>query len=388
MLDKMLLIRHFEERAQEMYMKAKIGGFLHLAVGEEATIVGTTSVLRGEDYLMSTYREHGQALARGTDPGRGDGRAVRQADRRLGRPRRLDAPVRRRAALHGRLRHRRRQPAAGGRHGARLRLPRRRVGDGLHVRRRRLQSGHLRRNHEPGGALEAAGRLPGRQQPVRHGHGALAPLGGHRPVEQGGVLRRSRRAGRRHGRAGRARVRRRAPATRPRGPPADAGRVADLPLPRPLGLRPRGLQNQGGGRAVARARPDRAATGASSNRPGCWARATTSAATPRRSRSSIGPSSSPTRAPTRRSSRSTTTSTRSATSCRAGTRSTSARPRCTAASTSATSARTGVPAELAEAGAAHADSDEFPAERRGSREDQEAEREQQGLPRDQDGAGA
>ena len=42
----MLLIRHFEERAQEMYMKAKIGGFLHLAVGEEATIVGTTSVLQ------------------------------------------------------------------------------------------------------------------------------------------------------------------------------------------------------------------------------------------------------------------------------------------------------------------------------------------------------
>jgi pyruvate dehydrogenase E1 component alpha subunit len=42
LLDKMLLIRHFEERAQEMYMKAKIGGFLHLAIGEEATVVGTT----------------------------------------------------------------------------------------------------------------------------------------------------------------------------------------------------------------------------------------------------------------------------------------------------------------------------------------------------------
>jgi pyruvate dehydrogenase E1 component alpha subunit len=68
LLDKMLLIRHFEERAQEMYMKAKIGGFLHLAVGEEATVVGTTSALQSQDYLMSTYREHGQALARGTDP--------------------------------------------------------------------------------------------------------------------------------------------------------------------------------------------------------------------------------------------------------------------------------------------------------------------------------
>jgi pyruvate dehydrogenase E1 component alpha subunit len=68
MLDKMLLIRHFEERAQEMYMKAKVGGFLHLAIGEEATVVGSTAALQEQDYLMSTYREHGQALARGTDP--------------------------------------------------------------------------------------------------------------------------------------------------------------------------------------------------------------------------------------------------------------------------------------------------------------------------------
>src|ERR671937_1303757 len=68
MLDKMLLIRHFEERAQEMYMKAKIGGFLHLCIGEEATVVGSVSVLQDNDYLISTYREHGQAIARGTDP--------------------------------------------------------------------------------------------------------------------------------------------------------------------------------------------------------------------------------------------------------------------------------------------------------------------------------
>jgi len=67
-LQKMILIRHFEERAQEMYMKAKIGGFLHLCIGEEATVVGATSVLDEKDYLISTYREHGQAIARGTDP--------------------------------------------------------------------------------------------------------------------------------------------------------------------------------------------------------------------------------------------------------------------------------------------------------------------------------
>src|SRR5918998_1198724 len=67
-LRKMLLIRRFEERAGEMYTKAAIGGFLHLAIGEEAAIVGATLAMRDSDYLISTYREHGQALARGTDP--------------------------------------------------------------------------------------------------------------------------------------------------------------------------------------------------------------------------------------------------------------------------------------------------------------------------------
>jgi pyruvate dehydrogenase E1 component alpha subunit len=64
----MLLIRRFEERAGEMYAKAKIGGFLHLCIGEEATIVGAVDALQDTDYLVSTYREHGQALARGTEP--------------------------------------------------------------------------------------------------------------------------------------------------------------------------------------------------------------------------------------------------------------------------------------------------------------------------------
>ncbi len=67
-LAKMMLIRRFEERAGEMYAKAKIGGFLHLCIGEEAAIVGATNALEETDYLMSTYREHGQAIARGTPP--------------------------------------------------------------------------------------------------------------------------------------------------------------------------------------------------------------------------------------------------------------------------------------------------------------------------------
>jgi pyruvate dehydrogenase E1 component alpha subunit len=69
-LETMMLIRRFEERAGEMYAKAKVGGFLHLAIGEEATIVGACRAMRDEDYLISTYRSHGHALARGADPDR------------------------------------------------------------------------------------------------------------------------------------------------------------------------------------------------------------------------------------------------------------------------------------------------------------------------------
>jgi pyruvate dehydrogenase E1 component alpha subunit len=64
---EMLLIRRFEEKTAEMYQKARIGGFCHLNIGEEATIVGTISALRKEDYLYSTYREHGHALAKGIE---------------------------------------------------------------------------------------------------------------------------------------------------------------------------------------------------------------------------------------------------------------------------------------------------------------------------------
>ncbi len=67
-LETMTLIRRFEERAGEQYARAKIGGFLHLSIGEEATIVGSARALREDDYLISTYRSHGHALVRGTPP--------------------------------------------------------------------------------------------------------------------------------------------------------------------------------------------------------------------------------------------------------------------------------------------------------------------------------
>jgi pyruvate dehydrogenase E1 component alpha subunit len=68
LLETMLLIRRFEEEAGRQYQRAKIGGFLHLGIGEEATIVGTTSVMEAHDYLIGTYRTHGHAIARGTSP--------------------------------------------------------------------------------------------------------------------------------------------------------------------------------------------------------------------------------------------------------------------------------------------------------------------------------
>jgi len=70
LLARMALIRRFEEEAGRQYQRARAGGFLHLAIGEEATIVGTTSVMREEDFLIGTYRTHGHAIARGTEPRR------------------------------------------------------------------------------------------------------------------------------------------------------------------------------------------------------------------------------------------------------------------------------------------------------------------------------
>jgi pyruvate dehydrogenase E1 component alpha subunit len=64
----MFLIRRFEERAQVEYTKAKIGGYCHLNLGEEATVVGGILPLKAGDYIYTSYREHGHAIARGVDP--------------------------------------------------------------------------------------------------------------------------------------------------------------------------------------------------------------------------------------------------------------------------------------------------------------------------------
>jgi len=68
LLRSMLLQRRFEERCAEAYALGKIGGFCHLYIGQEACGTGAISVLREDDYVITTYRDHGQALARGISP--------------------------------------------------------------------------------------------------------------------------------------------------------------------------------------------------------------------------------------------------------------------------------------------------------------------------------
>jgi pyruvate dehydrogenase E1 component alpha subunit len=68
LLSQMALIRRFEEKAAEMYALGKIGGFLHLYIGQEAVAVGATSHVRLDDYAVASYREHGHCLAKGSDP--------------------------------------------------------------------------------------------------------------------------------------------------------------------------------------------------------------------------------------------------------------------------------------------------------------------------------
>src|SRR5262249_6027579 len=65
LLYDMLMIRRFEEKAQQQYQMQKVGGFLHLYIGQEAVAVGSVAGCRPDDYIITAYRDHGHALARG-----------------------------------------------------------------------------------------------------------------------------------------------------------------------------------------------------------------------------------------------------------------------------------------------------------------------------------
>ena len=83
-----------EEASAKAYSQGKIGGFLHLIIGQEAVCVGAIAALEPEDYVVATYREHGHAYAKGVTRARDHGRALRQEDRVREGPRRLDAHLR------------------------------------------------------------------------------------------------------------------------------------------------------------------------------------------------------------------------------------------------------------------------------------------------------
>ena len=68
LLRQMLLIRRFEEKSAEAYSLGKIGGFCHLYIGQEAVAVGSISAIRKDDYVLTSYRDHGQAIAKGMSP--------------------------------------------------------------------------------------------------------------------------------------------------------------------------------------------------------------------------------------------------------------------------------------------------------------------------------
>jgi pyruvate dehydrogenase E1 component alpha subunit len=98
LLYSMLMQRRFEERCAEMYAIGRIGGFCHLYIGQEAVSTGVISQLRADDYIITTYRDHGQALARGMTPNavmselfgrqdgcaRGKGGSMHMFDKQLG----------------------------------------------------------------------------------------------------------------------------------------------------------------------------------------------------------------------------------------------------------------------------------------------------------------
>ena len=179
MHEQMVLLRRFEEKAAEEYTLGKIGGFLHLYIGQEANGVGAFSALKPEDYVLSAYREHGYAILKGMDPkavmaellgkatgvskGKGGSMHMWSNEHHL---------LGGQAIVGGAARH-------GG--GRRLRhpVPGRAAHRARPLRRRRGGRGRLPRGDEPLRRLEAPGRLHVREQPVLDGHGRHQSLVRH-----------------------------------------------------------------------------------------------------------------------------------------------------------------------------------------------------------------
>src|SRR5205809_377737 len=228
---------------------------LHRPGGGGGRLALRTARRRLRDFRLPRARAGAGAGRAGE---RGHGRAIRQGDGLLEGEGWLDAPVRRRAAVHGRSRDRRRPHPARRRPRFRDPLQGRRPGLHLLLRRGSGQHRRLPRDVEHGLRLQAAGDLFVREQPLRHGHGVRARGGRHRRRGARLQLRHGGGAGERHGRARGIRgdpARRRA---RAQGRPPDPARGSDLPFHGPLDVRPvaRRVPHQRRSRGAAQARPD------------------------------------------------------------------------------------------------------------------------------------
>ena len=264
----MLLIRRFEEQAGQMYGMGLIGGFCHLYIGEEAVVVGMQAALEEGDTIVTSYRDHGHMLACGMDPkgvmaeltGRrggyshGKGGSMHMFSREknfFGGHGIVGAP--------GADRHRPRLCPS---------LSRRRADLGDLSRRRRDQPGPGLRELQHGLAVEAAGRLRHREQPLRHGHlGRAAP----RPAPicstaaSPSASPASRSTAWMSSRCTRPAVEAVEHARSRQG--ADHPRNADLPLSRPLDVRPGEVPHARRGQPDAqRARSDRPSAAAPARR--------------------------------------------------------------------------------------------------------------------------
>ena len=176
MFTQMLRIREFEERVKRTFEDhpGVIRGHTHLADGAEASIVGSLATLAprrpaADDVPLPRLPDRARHRHEGAD-----GRDLRPQGRALRRLRRLDAPDRRLARVHGDVRHRRAGHPARGRRGLRGPDPRQGPGRAQLLRRRRLQAGRLPRVAEHRVALEAADRLRHGEQQLQRRHARRA----------------------------------------------------------------------------------------------------------------------------------------------------------------------------------------------------------------------
>ena len=189
----MLLIRRFEEKVEEQFRAGELPGFLHVAIGQEAVAVGVASAMAEGDVFASTHRAHGHALARGSHPDALMAELYGKVEGVLARLRRLDAPLRRRARQPRRERRRRRRPADDRRRGARVPDARRAARRCRVLRRRRDEHRDVPRGAQPRAAVEGAGGLRVREQPLRRVDAHAPAAADHGPHEARRRLRDARR---------------------------------------------------------------------------------------------------------------------------------------------------------------------------------------------------